>query len=398
MFLWAGSVAAAAQSSPSPVLRSDISWTNELIENGIYAAFHGRETEATTYLTRVAKEAPLRSEPVFFLSYLRWVKAREIGYKGTSEAEKNYAAFVEESKKAIERAKAARKKDPDNAQNLLFLSAIYGYRAQYHLEREEYLSAFFDALPAKRYLEKTSRLDPTLADADLGHGLYEYYLATLPRVVRALNFLMNMRGDKEKGLALMEHAAREGIYVRNEAAWLLQDLLCARENRCADALPWIQKLAGEFPENIQIDLALEKVCMRLRRYEDARRVSESLMERVSHGNLARSWQPYLEYRIALAKAQLGRQEAVGEYERLFRNGDLSIEVKKWIPLRIGTALDLLGERDKAVKQYKSVIDADDAPDEAVRAAKRYLSTPYTRKDPQAVPGVHFMGVTPLREP
>ncbi|SVD65866.1 uncharacterized protein METZ01_LOCUS418720, partial [marine metagenome] len=43
-----------------------------------------------------------------------------------------------------------------------------------------------------------------------GLGIYHYYSAVLPKIVRTLSYVMGIRGDKNLGLQQLQHAAKEG--------------------------------------------------------------------------------------------------------------------------------------------------------------------------------------------
>ena len=54
---------------------------------------------------------------------------------------------------------------------------------------------------AREHLLRAKTLDPTLADADFGLGLYNYYVDTLSGIARILRFFMGIPGgSKQEGI------------------------------------------------------------------------------------------------------------------------------------------------------------------------------------------------------
>ena len=60
---------------------------------------------------------------------------------------------------------------------------------------------------------KALEINPRLVDANMGKGIFDYYVATLPSIVRVLAFI-GMGGDKNVGLQELTIAATEGTYSR----------------------------------------------------------------------------------------------------------------------------------------------------------------------------------------
>ncbi|MGH9446409.1 MAG: hypothetical protein ACRD3O_11885 [Terriglobia bacterium] len=109
------------------------------------------------------------------------------------------------------------------------------------------------------------KLDPNLTDADAGLGLYNYFVATLPTIVKMLRFLVGLPGGSRKtGLQEMEKAAEHGNLVRAEAKfYLAKDFTRKDELQFAKSLQLFQQLALEFPENPFWKLMMGSVEMRL---------------------------------------------------------------------------------------------------------------------------------------
>ena len=99
-------------------------------------------------------------------------------------------------------------------------------------------------------------LDPSLADADLGLGLYNYYVDTLSTLARMLRFFMGIPGgNKEEGIRQLQRAIREGQLSPAAARFYLAIDLHNYDQRYEEALEVIGPLGDKYPENPIFQLA-----------------------------------------------------------------------------------------------------------------------------------------------
>src|SRR5947208_596282 len=74
------------------------------------------------------------------------------------------------------------------------------------------------ASPGREALQETLRLDPTLADAHFGVGVYEYYADVAPAAAKVFRWLLLLPGgDRARGLAAIDETRRNGSLLRAEA-------------------------------------------------------------------------------------------------------------------------------------------------------------------------------------
>ena len=70
----------------------------------------------------------------------------------------------------------------------------------------------------RKHLLRCLELDPKMADANLGLGIYNYYVDTLSAMAKVLRFFMGIPGgDKRVGLRQLETAATKGELTQAEA-------------------------------------------------------------------------------------------------------------------------------------------------------------------------------------
>lgn len=103
---------------------------------------------------------------------------------------------------------------------------------------------------ARERLLRAIALDPQLADADFGLGLYNYYIDTLSSAARILRFFMGIPGgSKRDGIRQLQHAMDDGILAPSEARFYLAINLHNYDLQYARALEIIGPLAEKYPSN-----------------------------------------------------------------------------------------------------------------------------------------------------
>jgi len=122
----------------------------------------------------------------------------------------------------------------------------------------------------REHLLRARTLDPGLADADMGLGLYNYYVDTLSAMARVLRFLMGIPGgSKQEGVRLLEHAISEGVLTPDLARFYLAMNLHRYDEQYEKALAFIGPLAEKYPANPIFQLARRDLYAKLGRKERA---------------------------------------------------------------------------------------------------------------------------------
>lgn len=96
--------------------------------------------------------------------------------------------------------------------------------------------------------EKVLALDPRRHDAGLVVGTYRYVISTLPAPMRMMAYVAGFGGGRERGIAMVEEAARHPGDSRTDAMFALV-LLYNRERRYDDALRVLGELRRLYPRN-----------------------------------------------------------------------------------------------------------------------------------------------------
>lgn len=123
---------------------------------------------------------------------------------------------------------------------------------------------------AREHFLRAKALDPSLADADFGLGLYNYYVDTLSAMARILRFFMGIPGgSKQEGVRLLEHAISDGTLTPNVARFYLAMNLHRYDQQYERALTIIGPLAEKYPSNPLFQLARGDLYAKLSRKQQA---------------------------------------------------------------------------------------------------------------------------------
>jgi tetratricopeptide (TPR) repeat protein len=273
------------------------------------------------------------------------------------------AEFLRAANRAIASTEAWVRREPSLAEAWFYLGGAYGARVQWQVQRLERFAAARDGKRIKAALERALALDPALEDANFGIGLYQYYAAIAPTVLRLLRVLLLLPGgDRREGLARMLRARDRGQVLRDEADYQLHVIDLWYEGNFRRALGLLRGLEQRYPRNpLFPQLAAEVLDV----YVHDRTASldgwRRLLALAGEGRVH-------EARIAAVRARLG---AAAQLDALFES-DAAIAMlrpltasppaapfgaaaRAW--LQTGLALDRLGEREQAAAALKAAVAA-----------------------------------------
>ena len=164
----------------------------------------------------------------------------------------------------------ARIKQHETAEMQFYAGMADAAAARLYALRWENRNAARAGVRGREHFLRAKTLDPDLADADLGLGLYNYYVDTLSATARVLRFFMGIPGgSKQEGVRLLERAIAEGVLASNLARFYLALNLHRYDQQYERALATIAPLAEKYPANPLFQLALGDLCVKLGRKEKA---------------------------------------------------------------------------------------------------------------------------------
>jgi tetratricopeptide (TPR) repeat protein len=138
----------------------------------------------------------------------------------------------------------------DTAEMELYAGLGYASRARLLALRYEKMPVARAGVEARKHLLRCLELDPNMADAYLGLGLYNYYVDTLSAMAKILRFFMGIPGgDKREGLRQLEIASTKGELTQVEARFNMAKSLRNYDRDYARAEKAAAPLVTEHPGN-----------------------------------------------------------------------------------------------------------------------------------------------------
>lgn len=315
----------------------------------------------------------------FFLAGLYWVQFTQSFdvLEGGGELEDQFMFYTDE---AAKRAQARLKKNPDDAEAYFFLGGVWGYRGRWKVLQRHWLKAARLGIKGYKYLQKAVKLDPGLADAYLGLGIYDYYAETLPTVIRILKNLI-IPGDKARGLRYILETTQNGHYSKTEAKLFLIGIYQTEEKQFEKALDLIHEIRKEQPDNDYFGLMEVTDLMHMKKFAEAAAEGDKLIADLqNHPNvLLRNTLFYLYVGEAYQGQDLHEKAADYFTKGIYSAHEAKSGMVTYCLLRRGQSYDRLGRRLDAVQDYRDVMHRKDYFDSTVMAHKG-LEKPVTQDD------------------
>lgn len=165
---------------------------------------------------------------------------------------------------------AAQLKQHETGEMHLYAAMADSLQARLYSLRWENRAAARAGVRAREHYERALVLDPSLADAYLGLGLYNYYVDTLSTMARVLRFMMGIPGgSKEDGIRQLHLAMLYGQLTPAVARFYLAMNLHNYDQRYEEALQVLRPLVEEYPQNPLFQLALGDLYAKLGRKPQA---------------------------------------------------------------------------------------------------------------------------------
>lgn len=237
------------------------------------------------------------------------------------------------------------------------------------------MAAARDGKRIKESLERALTLDPAMADAHFGIGLYRYYADVAPAAVRILQWLLLLPGgDRAGGLDEINRARKSGLLLRSEADYQLHLLYLWYEKQPDSALTLLEDLVERHPRNPHFRQAVAEVHDVYRRDAVASlRAWEVLFDAARANRVAEPQMAETAARlgIALQLDRLSRSEDAIEPLRAVINArpPAPFGAVARAHLQLGDTLERLGRRGEATASYNAAILAASA-DDPLRIASR----------------------------
>ena len=145
----------------------------------------------------------------------------------------------------------------DSAEMELYAGLGWMQRARLlALRNERRATAHAGVMGRERFL-RCLELDPQMADADTGLGIYNYYVDTLSAIAKLLRIFMGIPGgSKQEGIRQLETAMQQGVLTRVTARFYLAKNLRTFDLDYVSSIAVMTPLVTEFPQNPMFQLIL----------------------------------------------------------------------------------------------------------------------------------------------
>lgn len=167
-------------------------------------------------------------------------------HRGKVAADQTYLDVVAKAEALAEAGLAKH----ESAEMHLYAGMAGGLAARMYGLRAENRAGARAGVRAREHFLRALALDPSLADADMGLGLYNYYVDTLSTIARVLRFFMGIPGgSKEEGIRQLQQAMDHGQLTAALARYYLAICLHLYDQKYERAIQVATPLVEKYPEN-----------------------------------------------------------------------------------------------------------------------------------------------------
>ena len=296
--------------------------------------------------------------------------------------------FRDLTRQATQLAAARLRRNPRDPQTLYMLGATESLKASFAATVERrFMAALRSGSSGVEMQRDVIKLDPSLHDAELSIGMYDYIVGTLPLPVRMLASIAGARGSKKRGIQTLERVAKEGQWTHEDAKVLLIAIY-KKEKRFPEALALSRELQGKYPHNYLFGLetadtlvsqaAIERQASKTKEAQTMENEALGTFETMLHERAAAGAAPraldLIHFRYGEAFLLMGQpQSAAGEFlaATTVRGADAGTVSRAH--LRAAQSFDVAGKRSEALAEYRVVLSRPnvyDSYDEARRGQKQ----------------------------
>ena len=263
-------------------------------------------------------------------------------------------AFHDSLRQALTLSEQRLKDHPTDADAHYQVGAAFGFLASYTATVEgRVLGSLGAARRAYHEHERVLQLDSRRKDAGLIVGLYRYAVAALAAPLRLMARLAGFGGGRERGLRMVEEAARYPSDVQSNALFTLI-LMYNREARYDDALKVIGELQQRYPRNRLLWLEAGNTALRAGHLTEAKASLEEGLARLSRDERPRAVGEEARWRYAYGATLVALKDVTAAEPEL--RAALADAARDWVRGRahkeLGKIADHSGNRSRALEEYR----------------------------------------------
>ncbi len=258
--LFAVAITAALRAAAPPPSQLEYPEARELVHKGLDLLMNGDPDAATEVFRQIQSRDPQSPLGYLYEADAVWWKiyyttanlvdpeVLDVVSSPTTPYDSHFEDLVNLT---ITRAAALRSVHRDEARNNLNQALAYALRARLAGLRGQDLPTARAGKKMRSFCQAALRLDPNLTDAYLGLGIYNYFVDTLPTIVKLLRFLIALPGgSRQVGLEQLHRVIANGDLTVSDARFqLAKDYSRHNERQYAKSLELFQGLARDYPGN-----------------------------------------------------------------------------------------------------------------------------------------------------
>ncbi|MCM2266201.1 MAG: hypothetical protein NDI60_00345 [Elusimicrobiales bacterium] len=306
-------------------------------------------------IVRLSPESPAGYFALAALSWWRYSQNFDM-QGGFRQVEKE---FISNSDKVIELCRRMVKDGRDLDQAYFFMGSAYGLQGRWYAVQRSWWSAYTRGKKGRKFLKKCVEVNPAVYDAFLGLGIFDYYAATLPGAL-GLGAKLFVGGDRARGMEYVKLAKEKGRFFKVEARFFLIEIYSMHEKDFKAAYAETEALRLLDPTNMLFRVGEIMTHIQAEDWPAVLAESEAFL-----GAWQLKQQKGLESQLAMIYLSAGDALlAMKRYEEAVNWLTTGIEgtgfpEKGWVTycyLRRAQALDLLGRRADALKDYRAAAE------------------------------------------
>lgn len=171
----------------------------------------------------------------------------------------------------------------DSAEMELYAGLGWMLQARLLALRNERRATAHAGVSGRQHFLRCLQLDPQMADAETGIGIYNYYVDTLSAIAKVLRVFTGIPGgNKRDGIRELQTAMQQGVLTRVTARFYLAKNLRTFELDYTGSIDVMTPLVNEYPENPMFQLILGDTQAKLNRKESA----ESSFQAAAHATVS----------------------------------------------------------------------------------------------------------------
>jgi hypothetical protein len=313
----------------------------------------------------------------FAMTALYWWRAAQ-NFDVQSSSTDYEAEFLRHADETVRISELMLKSGGRRDHALFFLGSAHGLKGRWYALQRSWWKSYVSGNKGRKMLKKCVEISPSIYDAYIGLGIFDYYADTLPGVL-GVAALIFVRGDRERGIDQVRLAMAKGRFFPTEARIFLIDILTRHEKDLEAALVESRLLRASDPDNSFFWLGEILTLVHAREWDRA--FDECMKFLTAHLGTKHPWmsqQLSLVYLHAgAAKLALNKPaEAAAWFTQGIEN--TAYPAKGWVTycyLRRGQAFDIMGRREEALKDYRTVLERDNFWDSRLYAGRAVKEAP-----------------------